>query len=241
MKKIFTEQEFRDSAGFWIKNKPDALNNLIKTISINGLIKFEDVLNSSLVPIQDKRWWIYNSLDLNLNEKICLSLKSAYNVLPLYENKYPTDKRVRVCLNITSRFLKRQVNLKVLIKHKNFTDAVYATNAVYAAANAADAVYAAANAVYAAAIYAATYDAATNAADAAIYAAAAAIYAADAATYDAAIYAADAAIYAADAVYATNAVYAANAADAAIYAANAAAAANAALFKCWIKYLKSIC
>jgi hypothetical protein len=106
---------------------------------------------------------------------VLVACDCAELVLPIYEKKYPKDKRVRECLETTRKWAKGEATIE---------EVHAAANAAYAAANAA--AYAAANA--------AAYDDAANAANYAAYAAA---NAANAAANDAANAAANAAAYAA--------------------------------------------
>ena len=221
MKKTFTIAEFKNAAGCW-RQKPHALNDLIENLQISGNIHTVDVMYSSFIPLQDKRWWLFNSCEMLTSEKVELGLRCAEYVESIYSRKYPDDLRVSECNIATRKFLKGEITREEL-NVKRYADAA-ADAAAYAAAAyaaaAADAAYA--DAAYAAAAYAdaaaaaaayadaaaadAAYAAAADAADAA-YAAAA--DAADAAAADAA----DAAAAYADAAYA-DAAYAAYAADA---------------------------
>jgi len=137
----------------------------------------------SEISIKDKKWFLYNKGELSLNQKKKLSLKLAWGVLPIYENKYPNDSRVKDCLQAIEDFYNNKISIDILIAKKNAAYA--ATYGTYAAT------YADTYATYAAnyATYATTY---------AAYAA----YAVDATTYAATYAAADAAIYAA--AYAAN-------------------------------------
>ena len=87
MKKLFTLKEFEDAAGCWrkLENK-DKLINLMNNIQINNnnQISFESLLNSPYPSLQDKRWWIFNSLDLSLKEKQLISLESVKSVVNIY-------------------------------------------------------------------------------------------------------------------------------------------------------------
>ena len=107
--------------------------------------------------------------------------------LPIWQKRYPDDKRVEVCLDTAERWARNEATLEALqVARINCSSAAYAA---YADAHAASAAaYAAASAAYA--------DADADAAYAASYAAASAAYAA--------AYAASAA----DAAYAAYAAYA---------------------------------
>jgi len=123
----------------------------------------------------------------------------AEHVLPIFEARYPADKRVRRCMELTRLYATGQATQEELEQGRRDAAAAYAY-----AASAAYAFYASSAATYAAD---AAYAAATYAADAADAANAAA---ANAAAADAAFYAAnDAANAAADADAAAHAAYAA--------------------------------
>ena len=115
---------------------------------------------------------------------VLVACDCAELVLPIYEKKYPDDKRVRNCIEVTREWANGKATIEEVRQ---------ARRAAYAAADAA----------YAAAAAAAAYAAADAAAAAAAYAAAAAAdaayAAADAAAADAAYAAADAAAADADA------------------------------------------
>ena len=90
---------------------------------------------------------------------------AAELVLPIYEKKYPEDKRPRQAIEAAKKCI---IDPSPENKNAAATAHAYAAVAAYAAA-AADAAYAAADAAYAAHVYAAyaAADAATAAADAA--------------------------------------------------------------------------
>ena len=112
---------------------------------------------------------------------VLVACDCAELALPIYEKKYPNDKRVRECIEVTRKWANGEATIKEVRQARSAAADAAAYAAAYAAADAADAAYAAA------------------------YAAAAAAYA-DAAYADAAAYAADAvATYAAYAAYADDA------------------------------------
>ena len=135
---------------------------------------------------------------------VAYAVYAAEQVIDLYEEKYPEDKRPREAIEAAKKCIKNPT--------KKNKAAAYATAYVAYAANAAADVAAYATAYVAAN---AAADVAAKAADAAAYAAADTAYTAYAADTAYAAYAADTAYaaYAADAAYAA---YAADAADAAI-------------------------
>ena len=133
------------------------------------IVTIKEILESE-ISIQDKRWFVYNSCDLSLDEKKKLCLKLAWIVLPIYEEKYPNDARIKACLQATEDFYNGKITIEELKVKRS------AANAAAAYANA-DAAYAAVDAANA---Y--TYAAYANADDNA-YAAAYAAVAANAYTY----------------------------------------------------------
>jgi hypothetical protein len=161
MKKSFTKEYILENKGCYSVDQVLELPfGKTDKITINGLFK--------ALPIKDFSWFLVRKCELTLTEKRLFALHCAKQVLPIFENKYPNDSRVRDCIDAAERYLNGNETLENL--------KVFRASASAAAA-AADAAYAAA---YAADAYAA--DAAAAAADDA-YAAA---YAADAADDDAA-------------------------------------------------------
>ena len=150
-------------------------------------------------------WLMARVKPLTKEQAVTLACRFAMEVLPIFEAKYPNDKRPRLAIEAAQAWL----------QNPSSAAAYAAAYAAYAAADAADA----ADAAYAAYAAYASADAAYAAADAA-YAAYASADAADAA------YAAYASADAADAAYAA-ADAAADAADAAYASADAAADAAA--------------
>jgi len=136
MKKIFTKKELIKSKGCYSEQQIIELyeNHKKENVSIF------DILNSE-INIKDKRWFVYNACKLSLVKKKSLALKLAWEVLPIYENKYPNDLRIWKCLQTIKNFNSKKITKEEL---KN---AAYAANAAayasYAAAYAANAAYAA--------------------------------------------------------------------------------------------------
>ncbi|MDD5354956.1 MAG: Imm5 family immunity protein [Candidatus Omnitrophica bacterium] len=143
--------------------------------------KSDKQVMEELLADKKENWanWVIIKL-FNRKQKIQYAIFAAEQVINLYEEKYPNDKRPREAIEAAKAYLNKPTQ-------KNKDAAADAAYAAYAAADAAYAAHAAAYAAHAAA-YAA--HAAAYAADAA-YVAHAAAYAADAA------YVADAAAYAA--------------------------------------------
>jgi len=176
MKKLFTKQELLSRKGCY------SIERINKLFPTQEDISIKEILSVESVNIKDKRWFIYNSCELTLEERKELGLILAWIVLPIYEEKYPNDLRVRECLDAVVQFNKGEINKEKLLENRR-----NAADAAAYAAYAADAAYAvAAAAAYVAA--AADADAAVADADAAV----AAAYVADAAAYVADAAAADA-------------------------------------------------
>jgi hypothetical protein len=154
-------------------------------------------------------WLLRNTVGIDKPTAVKLAIKCALHVLPIFETKYPTNKRPRLAIEAAAKCLNNLTN-----ENKKTAAAAAAYSAAYSAAAAAAADAAAA----AAAAYSAAYSAASAAYSAAYSAAAAA----------AAYSAADSADSAAAAAEAAAAYSAADSADSAAAAADAAAAAAAA-------------
>ena len=222
MKKQFTPDEVRNNKGCYSLEDVNKLS-FIKKDNIDIL----DILKSE-ISIKDKCWFLRNSCNLTLDERKELAYVCAKSVLVIFQNKYPDDNRVKLCIEGILDFKNGKISKDDLYKLRQDcwesrkityaadaadAAAAYAADAAAADADAADAAYAADADAYA---YAYAY-AAAYAADADAYAYAyAAAYAADADAADADAADADADAADADAAYAY--------AYAAAYAADAAAA-----------------
>ncbi len=119
----------------------------------NEIVTLTAILNSE-IPLKDKFWFVCKKL-LTKEQNQKLAIDVAEMVLPIYEEKYPGDSRVRDCIEATKQFIAGHISIEELRKKRY---------AAYAAA-AADAAYAAA--AYAAYAAAAAADAADDAAAAA--------------------------------------------------------------------------
>ena len=169
MKTQFTHLELMNNKGCYSKEQAlKFCQNRPEIVTIKEILESE-------ISIKDKTWFIYNSCALSLDEKKKLCIKLAWIVLPIYEEKYPNDTRIKEYLQAAEDFYMGKITKEELIRQKR-----NAADAAYAAADAADAAYAA----YAADAYAA-YAADAAAAYAAYAAAAYAAYAAYAADADA--------------------------------------------------------
>ena len=167
MKKIFKKEEILSNKGCYSREQVlnlSFINN--REITLINIMKSE-------ISIQDKRWFLYNKGELSTNQKKVLALKLAWAVLPIYEDQYPGDNRVRDCLQDIEKFNLDNIFFNEVAVKRNAADAAADAAAEATAAEATAAAYAA--------VYAAAY--AAYAADAAAYAASAAAYAAVAAAY----------------------------------------------------------
>jgi hypothetical protein len=158
MKKSFTKEYILANKGCYSVDQVLELPfGKTDKITINGLFK--------ALPIKDFNWFLVRKCKLTLTEKRLFALHCAKQVLPIFENKYPNDSRVRDCIDATERYLNGNETLENLKVFRDAADA--AADAAYAAAYAADAAYVAYAAYAAAYAYAAVAYAANDAADAA--------------------------------------------------------------------------
>ncbi len=164
MKKLWSKSELQNARGCYSEEQIEKLWNGGR----GETVTLVEIMESD-TSIKDKRWFLFNKGQLTLDQKKALALITAWVVLPIFETKYPDDKRVRECLEGIEKFNKGEISSDELWRLRR--DAAAAAAYAYAAAAYA---YAAADAAYAA--YAAYAADAADAADAA-YAA----YAADAA------------------------------------------------------------
>ena len=160
MKKEFTKKYIIDNKGCYDINQVNSLSFINNTE-----ITILDIINSEM-PTKDKIWFLFKKSDLTLDQKKELSYLLAENVSHIYNERYPSDNRVKDCIKAIKDFNNNPITKEKLLEFRRA-----AADAADAAADTADAAYAA--------------DAA-DAAYAAAYAAAAAAYAADAAAADAA-------------------------------------------------------
>ena len=194
MKKTFTKEYIIDNKGCYSLAEVEAIKCINdKRITLKNL--FDNL------PVKDFTWFLVRKCDLTLKQKRQFALHCAKQVLPIFEKKYPEDKKVRECIEATQLYVDGKITREELLIKRRAAAAYAAYTADAAAYATAYAAYAAAYAAYTAdddaATAAAAYAAYTAAAAYAAYTAAAA-YAAYTATA-AAAYAAYADAYAADA------------------------------------------
>ena len=136
----------------------------------NEIVTLTAILNSE-IPLKDKFWFVCKKL-LTKEQNQKLAIDVAEMVLPIYEEKYPGDLKVRECIEAAKQLLSGHISLEDLLIKRRAADSAYDAAAAAAAAAAA----------YAAAAATAGYTAATAGyTDATAYAAAAADSAADSA------------------------------------------------------------
>ena len=129
MKKIFKKEEILSNKGCY--SREQVLN--LSFIN-NREITLIDIMKSE-ISIQDKRWFLYNKGELSTNQKKVLALKLAWGVLPIYEDQYPGDNRVRDCLQDIEKFNLDNIFFNELAVKRNAAEA-----AAYAATAAAEVV-----------------------------------------------------------------------------------------------------
>jgi len=186
MKKIFKKSDIMRNRGCYERSEVEKLSFYKKET-----IHIVDIFNSEIM-IGDAYWFLFRKCDLTLKEKSSHCLELAEIALPIYEARYPEDKRVSECIQGIKDFNKGKISrgkLLQLIKCAN--DAVAKAYTIADASSAVSAVSAVSAAHAAHAVAAAAYINAYIAAD----------LAADAAAFDIAIAADLAADAAADAAY----------------------------------------
>ena len=129
MKSVFTPKYVMDNRGCYSEEQAEKLS-FIK----QNEITIADIMNSE-IPMKDKRWWFINACEMTTKNRIDLALILARVVLPIYENKYPNDKRVRECLDAIDDFNAGKITRDDLLAKRR--DAAYAADAADAAGTAA--------------------------------------------------------------------------------------------------------
>ena len=138
MKTQFTPVEIMSGRGCYSKER---VNYLSFIQNKQPIISIQTILESE-ISIKDKQWFVFNNCKLYLKEKMSLSLKLVWAVLPIYEDKYPNDFRIRELLQAIEDFNQGRISKDILLEKKQ---AAYAAAADYAAADAAAAAAAAAD------------------------------------------------------------------------------------------------
>ena len=128
-------------------------------------ITLESIIHSE-IPLKDKYWFVCRKV-LTKEQNQQVAIYCAELVLPIFEKRYPEDKRPREAIEAAKAFIAGYISIEQLLEKRNAAAdaATYAAAdaATYAAADAAAA--AAADAAAAAAAYAAAYAYTAAAAD----------------------------------------------------------------------------
>lgn len=101
MKKIFTKGEKLSDMTF------SEITRLFKDNKEN--VEIKEYLNSD-VDLTEKTRLVFNNCNLTLLEKQKLSLNLLWVVLPIFEDRYPEDKCVRLCLEAAENYLNSEVS-----------------------------------------------------------------------------------------------------------------------------------
>jgi len=116
----------------------------VRTYGADTPIPLDVILESN--GIKDAIWALRCTIEDSTAISRLFAVDCAEHVLPIYEAKYPNDKRVRVCIETTRRYLAGKASLAEL---RTAADTAYyaakVANAIYAG-YAADAAYYAADA-----------------------------------------------------------------------------------------------
>lgn len=97
-----------------------------KVLSIldQGTIKISDILNSD-ISLENKNWFIFRKCDLTLVEKQRLALNLVWTILPIFEEKFTNDNRIRRCLETAEKHLKGEISKEELIKFKDISENIW--------------------------------------------------------------------------------------------------------------------
>ena len=144
MKTEFTKQEMYNIKGCYSKETLDNCSFMSK-----DNISLQSILDSE-IPLKDKSWFIRNSIQLSDIEKRQFAIGCALVVLPIYENKYPSNDDPRKAIEAAEKYLKNEITLQELNIFRKAAYAAYDAADAYYAAYAAAAAYYAAYAAYAA-------------------------------------------------------------------------------------------
>ncbi len=123
------------------------LKSLNKTQADDEPLKFSEIAESN--DISDALWCL-RVIEEHKKERSLLLADIAESVLHIYEKKYPTDTRIKDCIEAIKDYANNKITKEELLAFRHSADAAAADAAAYAAA------YAAADAADAAA-YAAAY------------------------------------------------------------------------------------
>jgi len=133
MQQIFTTQFMIDNGGCYIREDKlfscSFMQDKNKDITLRSIVESE-------IPLKDKYWFVCKKLATK-EENQQIAIRVSEIVLPIFENKYPNDKRPREAIEAAKAFIAGHINLKELIKIRNAYATAYAATAYAAYAAAA--------------------------------------------------------------------------------------------------------
>ena len=192
MQQSFTKQFMYENCGCY---NPEQLN-ACSFMQVEGQVTLKSIIESE-IPLKDKYWFVCQKIATKEeNQQIAITV--AEMVLPIFEEKYPSDKRPREAIEAAKMYIAGHISIETLLNKRYAAAYSAAAKATVDSAKAAAAATYSTAAVDAYSAAAAAYAAAYAAADA--YSAAAAYSAVDVAA--AATYSTAAAVY--SATYAAN-------------------------------------
>jgi hypothetical protein len=109
MKTEFSRQYLIDNCGCY-----DEESGKIEGLLGDRIIVTLNEILESEIPLEDKCWFVANSCELSKSEVKQLLLKLTRIVLPIFEEEYPDDTRVRECIIATEGFLNGTVTKEEL-------------------------------------------------------------------------------------------------------------------------------
>ena len=136
MQQQFTKEYLVDNCGCYAKEQ-GKIQELMKPY--NEPITLEQIFTSD-IPLKDKYWFLCKKLATKEeNQQIIITV--AEMTIPIFEKRYPEDKRPREAIDAVKQYIAGHITLDKLIeKRKAATDAAmnaaYAINAAYVYADA---------------------------------------------------------------------------------------------------------
>jgi hypothetical protein len=115
MKTQFTKQFLLDNCGCYPQE-------YVKKIIQKDEYTILEIVNSK-IPLKDKFWFVINNCDLITREKQDLSINCAEIVLPIFEEKYPNDKRPREAIEAAKDYSEGKITREELIVKSDAADA----------------------------------------------------------------------------------------------------------------------
>lgn len=111
MQKTFTKKFMEDKCGCYDNNQLHKCSFMqLKTITLNSIINSE-------IPLKDKYWFVCRKVATKeQNQQIAIDV--AEIVLPIYEKRYPEDKKPREAIEAAKQYLAGHISLDALIKKR---------------------------------------------------------------------------------------------------------------------------